>query len=382
MSPRFRRRLRAASSCLAAVDGAAAWPAAPAASGRGRGTRAAEPWSPSFYPLQFADAADRRRPCRGPGPHQARRRAARPRADAAGRRRREQGATSWSTRRASSRPSTRPSTSEAPDRALDVAAAANLDLTFTRIEPGGPTPQHRRRRGSTDPHFWLDPMRYAAVAEAVADRLMRRRPGPRGPTTPPTPRPSGPGCPRSTASCRTGLAHCAKHLDRHQPQRLRLPRPALRPDPGRHHRALPRGRAGAAPSSPRSPDFVRAHHVTRSTPRRWSARTSPTRWPGRPGRGWPTLDPIEGLTDRLRRPRLLRGHALQPRDAARRPGVLVSDRGGSAPAVLSLRCGRASATTTGRPSPTSTSTCRPARSWPCSGRTARASPPWCGACSA
>ena len=51
-----------------------------------------------------------------------------------------------------------------------------------------------------------------------------------------------------------------------------------------------------------------------------------------------TLDPIEGLTDSSAGARLLRGHALQPRDAARRPGLLVTDRAGGAPtAVLSLR---------------------------------------------
>ncbi len=62
---------------------------------------------------------------------------------------------------------------EAPDRALDVSTAADLDLTFTPIESGQ---QHADAAGSTDPHFWLDPVRYSAVAQAVADRLTRLDP--------------------------------------------------------------------------------------------------------------------------------------------------------------------------------------------------------------
>ena len=57
---------------------------------------------------------------------------------------------------------------EAADRGLDVAPAAKLDLTFTPVEAGDPRPSGDR---VTDPHFWLDPVRYAAVARAVADRL-------------------------------------------------------------------------------------------------------------------------------------------------------------------------------------------------------------------
>ncbi|HEX8973659.1 metal ABC transporter substrate-binding protein [Oryzihumus sp.] len=47
---------------------------------------------------------------------------------------------------------------QATDNALDVAGAAHLDLHL---------------QGGTDPHFWLDPTRYAAVANAIADRLAR-----------------------------------------------------------------------------------------------------------------------------------------------------------------------------------------------------------------
>src|SRR3954454_21865022 len=62
---------------------------------------------------------------------------------------------------------------EAPDRALDVADAAQLDLPLTPNDSGEP---HADAAG-TDPHFWLDPVRYSAVAQAVADRLTRLDPG-------------------------------------------------------------------------------------------------------------------------------------------------------------------------------------------------------------
>jgi zinc transport system substrate-binding protein len=47
--------------------------------------------------------------------------------------------------------------SQAADRGLDVVPAANLNLRLTS--------------GATDPHFWLDPQRYSAVAQVIAARL-------------------------------------------------------------------------------------------------------------------------------------------------------------------------------------------------------------------
>jgi zinc transport system substrate-binding protein len=47
--------------------------------------------------------------------------------------------------------------SQGGDRGLDVAPAAKLDLKLAS--------------GTTDPHFWLDPQRYAAVAAAITTRL-------------------------------------------------------------------------------------------------------------------------------------------------------------------------------------------------------------------
>ena len=55
--------------------------------------------------------------------------------------------------------------SEARDTAFDVAPAAHLDLVVT--EDGGGTD------GTPDPHFWLDPTRFADVGSAVAAELGR-----------------------------------------------------------------------------------------------------------------------------------------------------------------------------------------------------------------
>jgi zinc transport system substrate-binding protein len=52
---------------------------------------------------------------------------------------------------------------EAADSALDVTDSARLSLAADD--------------GATDPHFWLDPMRLADVADAVAERLAAADPG-------------------------------------------------------------------------------------------------------------------------------------------------------------------------------------------------------------
>jgi len=61
--------------------------------------------------------------------------------------------------------------SEAGNRGLDVAPAANLDLLF---QPGFGAPTRApstNAPGTTDPHFWLDPQRYSDVATVIAQRL-------------------------------------------------------------------------------------------------------------------------------------------------------------------------------------------------------------------
>jgi zinc transport system substrate-binding protein len=58
--------------------------------------------------------------------------------------------------------------SQAGGHAMDVAPLAHLDLTYTPIEGGAPDTS---AAGATDPHFWLDPVRYGVVAQGIADRL-------------------------------------------------------------------------------------------------------------------------------------------------------------------------------------------------------------------
>lgn len=67
---------------------------------------------------------------------------------------------------------------EGASHALDVAPAADLNLRFQEavgasdhVSTGDNAP------GTTDPHFWLDPQRYAHVAQTIADRLSSIDPG-------------------------------------------------------------------------------------------------------------------------------------------------------------------------------------------------------------
>ncbi len=61
---------------------------------------------------------------------------------------------------------------EGSDHAFDVAPVANLDLAAPPEETGDPhTPAPPDAAAAKDPHFWLDPQRYAAVATAIGQRL-------------------------------------------------------------------------------------------------------------------------------------------------------------------------------------------------------------------
>lgn len=60
---------------------------------------------------------------------------------------------------------------EAKGTVFDAADSADLDLTFTPIEDGSSADE-----GTTDPHFWLDPIRMADVGEAFAETLADRDP--------------------------------------------------------------------------------------------------------------------------------------------------------------------------------------------------------------
>ena len=49
-----------------------------------------------------------------------------------------------------------------------MGPSADLSLTYTPVEEGQEVAEEA---GATDPHFWLDPTRYAAVARALAVQL-------------------------------------------------------------------------------------------------------------------------------------------------------------------------------------------------------------------
>jgi zinc transport system substrate-binding protein len=76
---------------------------------------------------------------------------------------------------------------EGSHHAFDVAPVANLDLAAPPEEEGGAPsgPTHTDApdtagaagpAGTKDPHFWLDPQRYAAVATAIGQRLAQADP--------------------------------------------------------------------------------------------------------------------------------------------------------------------------------------------------------------
>ncbi|MDE9367548.1 metal ABC transporter substrate-binding protein [Luteipulveratus sp. YIM 133132] len=70
---------------------------------------------------------------------------------------------------------------QAGDRAYDVSGAAHLDLHLEEgvgeeDHAGEGEEAHDHDHGGTDPHFWLDPVRYQGVASAVAERLSKADP--------------------------------------------------------------------------------------------------------------------------------------------------------------------------------------------------------------
>lgn len=69
-------------------------------------------------------------------------------------------------------PSVDDAAAEAGDAAFDVAPAARLDISADQGHEEEDGESHEGHdHGSLDPHFWLDPTRYADVAEAIGDRL-------------------------------------------------------------------------------------------------------------------------------------------------------------------------------------------------------------------
>jgi zinc transport system substrate-binding protein len=66
------------------------------------------------------------------------------------------------------------------DRSLDVAPAADLNLLFQATVGAPAQTSAENAVGTTDPHFWLDPQRYSAVAKVISARLSRVDPAHKG----------------------------------------------------------------------------------------------------------------------------------------------------------------------------------------------------------
>ena len=65
-------------------------------------------------------------------------------------------------------------TNQASGHAFDVTGPADLSLKYTPIEEGE---SNTEEADSTDPHFWLDPIRLATVGDALATRFGELDPG-------------------------------------------------------------------------------------------------------------------------------------------------------------------------------------------------------------
>lgn len=78
-------------------------------------------------------------------------------------------------------PSVDDAAKEAGDSAFDVSSAARLDLEAPQEEghEGESAEEHAAHEeghGAVDPHFWLDPTRYADVVDAIAERFAEADP--------------------------------------------------------------------------------------------------------------------------------------------------------------------------------------------------------------
>lgn len=73
-------------------------------------------------------------------------------------------------------PSVDDAAKEAGDSAFDVSSVARLDLKPDEHDHGDEGGHEGHDHGSVDPHFWLDPTRYADVVDAIAERLAKADP--------------------------------------------------------------------------------------------------------------------------------------------------------------------------------------------------------------
>ncbi len=62
------------------------------------------------------------------------------------------------------------------DKVLEVSKAARLDLQPAEDEHADESAEEHAEHSGADPHFWLDPQRYADVAEAISERLAKADP--------------------------------------------------------------------------------------------------------------------------------------------------------------------------------------------------------------
>ena len=131
---------------------------------------------------------------------------------------------------------------------IDAASLTSLEKHGNEV--GGHAAAHDHSANGElaglDPHIWLDPVRYAQVAEGVGKAFEKADP-------------------KNAADYKRNTAALVKKLDalntrvqgragahedqglHHHPRRLRLPRRALRPDRGGHQRPRPRVRAQRGP---------------------------------------------------------------------------------------------------------------------------------------
>lgn len=65
---------------------------------------------------------------------------------------------------------------QASAHALDVSGVVDLVETVDEHDDHDEDDGHGHDHGGVDPHFWLDPTRYAAAADAVADRMAQLDP--------------------------------------------------------------------------------------------------------------------------------------------------------------------------------------------------------------
>lgn len=181
---------------------------------------------------------------------------------------------------------------EASGHALDVSKAADLSLTYTPIEQGQ---SNTAERGAVDPHFWLDPLRLAAVADAIAARLAQVDPA-RGASFTANAAALRGDLQALDAEFRTGLTSCADpHLVTshnafgYLAQRYRLRQVGIT--------GLSPDQEPNATQLAQVTTFVRANHVrtiyyeTLVSPKVADTVAAET------GAKTAVLDPIEGLTD-------------------------------------------------------------------------------------